>query len=508
MQPLKMMMPKSNSYLVAKKSPKRWFFRVAGVLAAAIIVYSTHTPAAYAQQSNAPAADSMKAGIMMLRDFYALLANRHPVVKQAATFSEAAKAELRMSRGMLDPKLSSTLGEKELTSSRYYTMWDNTLKAPTWVGVDLKAGFESNTGQYVSSDIRTPSSGLWYAGISVPLGQGLIIDERRNVIKQAQLLPMLAEADQLKMVNKLLLQATKDYWDWYFAWNRLQLLEQGYTLAFNRFKAVQSRALFGDLPVIDTVEALIAVQDRDNQRIQALADYNNAMLKVSNHLWSEDGTPLELTPQVLPAAEGTQISGLPVDSLNNLVMSAQMRHPEIVKLDVKTSQLAIERRYQADKLKPKLNFEYNMLAKEATGFGMAVTDQYYANNYKYGITFSYSLFLRQERGKLALTEIKQQQVAYEKQQMQRDITTEINQVYNNWLALEQQLRLQEQQVRNAELLRDGEQRRFDAGESSFFLVNTRETALINAQIKYYETQAKYAKTKAEMYWAAGRLLAA
>lgn len=503
-----MMMAKNNS-LPAKKAPhKRWLLRLTGLLAAAMLVYSTYTPAAYAQTETAPAADSVKAGVMMLRDFYALLVNRHPVIKQAATFSEAAKAELRMSRGMLDPKLTSTLGEKELASSRYYTMWDNTLKVPTWVGVDLKAGFESNTGQYVSSDIRTPSSGLWYAGISVPLGQGLIIDERRNVIKQAQLLPALAEADQLKMVNKLLLEATKDYWDWFFAWNRLQLLEQGYTLAETRFKAVQQRALFGDLPVIDTVEALIAVQDRDNQRIQALADYNNAMLKVSNHLWSDNGTPLELTPEVLPAAEGTQISGLPVDSLNNLVANAQMRHPEIVKLDVKTSQLAIERRYQADKLKPKLNFEYNMLAKEATGFGMAVTDQYYANNYKYGVTFSYSLFLRQERGKLALTEIKQQQVAFEKQQMQRDITTEINQVYNNWLALEQQLRILDQQVKNAELLRNGEQQRFDAGESSFFLVNTRESALISAQIKYYETLAKYAKTKAEMYWAAGRLLTA
>ncbi|MCU0432328.1 MAG: TolC family protein [Bacteroidia bacterium] len=484
------------------------FRRLTSLLAAAVMVYSTYTPAVYAGNEQVPVADSVKAGVMMLRDFYTLMIDRHPVVKQAATFSEAAKAELRMSRGLLDPKLSTTVGEKQLTSSRYYTMWDNTLKVPTWVGIDLKAGFEANTGQFVSSDIRTPSSGLWYAGISVPLGQGLIIDERRNVIKQAQLLPTLAEADQLKMVNKLLLQATKDYWDWYFAWNRLQMLEEGYTLAYNRFQAVKSRALFGDLPTIDTVEALIVVQDRDNQRIQARADYNNAMLKVSNHLWGENGTPLELTAGVLPAADGTQISSLPVDSLNNLLIAAQLNHPEVVKLDVKGGQLAIERRYQADKLKPKLNFEYNMLAKEATDFGMAVTDRYYANNYKYGITFSYSLFLRQERGKLALTEIKQQQVAFEKQQMQRDIGTEINQVYNNWVALELQLRLQEQQVQNTELLRDGEQRRFDAGESSFFLVNTRETALISAQIKFYEMQAKYAKTKAELYWAAGRLIAA
>lgn len=445
--------------------------------------------------------------VMQLSDFYQLILTQHPIARQAATFSEAAKAELRLSRGLLDPKLTSTYNEKELTANNYYRLWDNTLKVPTWVGVDLKAGFENNTGQNAPSELVTPSAGLWYAGISVPLGQGLIIDERRNVIQQAKLLPQLAEAERIKLINKLLLQATKDYWDWFYDWHRWQLLEQGYTLADTRFQAVCSRALLGDLPAIDTVEALIAVQDRDNQRLQAYADYRNALLRASNYLWRDDTTPLELTDSVIPSPIGTEILGLPVDTLNNLVVNARVNHPDIVKLQVKQDQLDIERRYQADKLKPKLNFEYNLLTKEANDFGDALSNQYYVNNYKLGLTFSYSLLLRQERGKLQLVKIKQQQTALEQQQRQRDIGTEINTVYNNWLAFEAQLKVQQFQVQNSEALRDGEQQRFDAGESSFFLVNTRENSLINAQIKYYELQAKYAKTKAELYWTAGRLLA-
>lgn len=487
-------------------SSPRLFLRILAAVVVLLLVILPKLPEAAAQLPEVkPAVDTPR--VMPVRDFYALILNQHPVARQAALFSQEAKAELRIARGMLDPKLTSTVGEKQLDRSRYYTEWDNTLKVPTWIGVDLKAGFENNTGQFVSSDIRTPSAGLWYAGISVPLGQGLIIDERRNVIRQAQLLPALAEADRVKLVNKLLLQATKDYWDWYFTWQRWQLLEQGYTLADNRFFAVRERALLGDLPVIDTVEALVALQDRDGQRRQARADYLNAMLRVSNYLWRDDNTPLELTELVLPTPDGTNEQPIGLDSLSNLVVVARQNHPEVVKLQVKRDQLSFERRYQADKLKPKLNVEYNLLAKEATGFGMATTNQYYANNYKLGLSFSYSLFLRQERGKLQLTEIKQQQVALEQQQLVREVGNEVNAVYNDWVALELQLRIQRAQVRNAELLRDGEQRRFDAGESSFFLVNTRETTLISAEIKLRELQAKYAKTQAELYWSAGQLIA-
>ena len=49
----------------------------------------------------------------------------------------------------------------------------------------------------------------------------------------------------------------------------------------------------------------------------------------------------------------------------------------------------------------------------------------------------------------------------------------------------------------------GEQVRFDNGESSVFLLNAREAGLVTARVKLAELQAKYAQTQATLRWAAG-----
>ena len=55
----------------------------------------------------------------------------------------------------------------------------------------------------------------------------------------------------------------------------------------------------------------------------------------------------------------------------------------------------------------------------------------------------------------------------------------------------------------AERLRNGEQIRFENGESSVFLLNSREASLVSARVKLAELQAKYAQTQATLRWAAG-----
>ena len=52
-------------------------------------------------------------------------------------------------------------------------------------------------------------------------------------------------------------------------------------------------------------------------------------------------------------------------------------------------------------------------------------------------------------------------------------------------------------------LRNGKQIRFENGESSVFLLNSREATPGTARVKLAELQAKYAQTQATLRWAAG-----
>lgn len=445
--------------------------------------------------------------VMTIDDYYRIILTHHPVVRQSETFSADAKAQIRMTKGMLDPAVSVDYQGKTLVGAEYYQLWDNTLKIPTWFGTDFKVGFEQNTGPAVNGENATPNDGLWYAGVSIPLGQGLFIDERRNAILQARMLPELAEAEKITTINRILLKATNDYWDWYYAWKRFTLFDTAYVLASNRFEAVKARALMGEIPWIDTVEARIAVLDRSLLREQAHTDYLNSMLSASVHLWAENETPLELTEWVIPYLSSTQtkpFTGLQIDSI---VAQATMNHPDLIRIGTQQQQLAIERRYQRDKLKPRIYLQYNLLAKQPGDFGSPISGGYYRNNYKLGFQFSYPLLLRKERGKLQRVEIKQMQIAAERIQKEREVTINIQTSHNNWITLQSQVQTQTSQVAYSRTLRDAEQTRFFTGESSFFLVNTREMALINSQIRLYELQARLKKTQASLFWASGTLIA-
>ena len=457
------------------------------------------TGRAYAQ-----AQDSVQ--VLTLEQYHSIILANHPVASQARLLTEQARQELRIARGAFDPEISSKLQRKEFNSKEYYNIWDNTLRVPLWFGPALKAGFEKNQGQFLNPEKNTPTDGLSYAGITVPLGQGLFIDERRATLKQAKLMQGIAEAERVKLINKLLLEATKDYWDWLFQYRTVQLYREALDLADFRLQAVQIRAQEGDLAAIDTVEALMVVQDRQVQLQQALLNYNNNRLKVAVHLWAENAVPLELEENTVPTLLGSEIAALPPDSLEQLLQFARRNHPELVKLDLKGAQLEIEQRFAADKLKPKINVDYNVLQGDFYLNSEALDQQYLGNNYKLGVSFNFPLFLRQERGKLQLTKAKQQANALELVQSAREIEAGIVAAYNDWQALEAQILLQERAVANALTLRNGEITRFENGESSLFLINSREMKYLEAQVKLYELRAKYAKAKTFLYWAAGDMV--
>lgn len=444
---------------------------------------------------------------LSLREVYRLVLDHHPVAKQAALLPDAARAELRMARGMFDPVLKSGFDEKNFEGKEYWKSWENSLVVPVWFGTDIKAGFDNSRGPYLDSERVTPGQGLSFLGVSVPLGQGLLIDERRATVRQAQLLGTLAAAEQVKVINKLLLQVNKDYLDWTYAFTRLQWHEESLRLAEVRFDAIRMRVLFGDQPAIDSLEALIEVQNRENIRNQSLLDFTNARLIMSNHLWSPEGAPLEMTAEVVPTFEGTVIDTLDAVSLNAMLDSANSNHPELVKLRTKLQGLEIEKRWAAEKLRPKLNLDYNFLAPRADGLLENGLQPIYQENYKMGLSFRMPLFLREERGKLNLMKIKMNQTEQEQLQTNREITNQVRAAYNELNNLGLQLRIQQQQLENAEKLLAGELYKFENGESFLFLVNSRENAVINSRIKLAELKAKYGKSRAFLSWSAGRLIA-
>jgi outer membrane protein TolC len=275
-------------------------------------------------------------------------------------------------------------------------------------------------------------------------------------------------------------------------------------LALIRYEAIRDRVLFGDLPAIDSLEALMEVENRTLLRNQALIDYKGSQLTISNFMWTDDLQPLQVTDSLLPAISLNSIELFTIDELDSLLKLADAFHPELLSTNLKLEQLDFERRWAAEKLKPKLNLEYNFLSDTDPsayyGYDFSQTE-----DYKFGVNFSMPLFLRAERGKLNLTKLKIDQMQYRYISLQRDITNDLRQAWNEVNIFYDQVSVQNRQLVLAEKMVIGETDRFNAGESSLFLVNTREANLINNRVRLAEVESKYHKSKAFLYWSAGNL---
>ncbi|MFN6946213.1 MAG: TolC family protein [Cytophagaceae bacterium] len=442
---------------------------------------------------------------LSFEEFFELIVHRHPVARQAALLPERARSEIRVARGTLDPTINSRYSQKALDGKHYYHLLDNTLRIPTWFGVDFHVGYERNVGTYVNQQLETPHTGLAYGGVAIPLGQGLLIDHRRATIRQARLLPDLAEAEQINMINRILLQAARDYWNWAYYYNRLIFHRQGYELASFRAEAVKQRVIFGDLAAIDSVEANIEAQNRNQMMRESDVLFRNSSLILSNYLWNDDEVPLELADNVVPDMRGSEIINITEDSLQELKNEALRVHPQLRMLDVRLQQLDIERRLRVDRLKPNLTFQYHLLQRPLSLPADDFNANFFTNNYRYGLHFNFPIFLRQERGNLQLTDLRIRETALNLQQSNREIINNIRVAHNDLLVYEELIEVQEEMVNNMRRLRDGEQRRFEAGESSVFLINTREINLINSQVRLQELISRYAIARSTLQWAAGRV---
>lgn len=436
-------------------------------------------------------------------EYYSLVLNNHPIVKQAELLTSSAEQEVRLARGAFDPKLEGSWDFKEFKDSDYYNKLDVSLKIPTWFPVNPVVGVQRNLGEYLDPENYIAEGTDYqqvYAGISVPLGQGLFIDKRRATLQKAKLLQSMAEADQVKEINKILLTATKDYWEWYFAYNNYVLLQRSIALAQDIFDRTKMAHDYGEASPIDTVQAKINLLNRITAMQQARLESIKAGLNLSNHLWTSEGAPLELDENAIP--EQPLVNTLDSELLAQLLNLALENHPELRKLNLKNESLIVERRLARENIKPKLNLNYYLLDQPFDYRGTS-NDLILDENYKVGVEFALPILLRTERANLKQTNIRIEQNNYQLDFAERQVINDINGQFNAATTTASILQQQEQMVANYELLLGAERLNLENGESDLFKLNVQMDKLIESQSKLLKLKSTYQKDVATLYWAAG-----
>ena len=432
-------------------------------------------------------------------EFLSIIKTYHPVVKQAALQVDRASAEVQAARGAFDPSLDVGLDRKTFDDKLYYSYFNPQLTIPTWYGIDIKAGLEEVVGERVTSEATLGKTS--YLGVKVPVNN-LLFDGRRAVLRQAQSLKQMSEAERMLIINDLVYGALSAYWNWVREYLSYNVISDAVRVNEERLKYVRIEYELGTRPAIDTTEVLAQLQNFYLQQNDAWLSFQNAGLELSNYLWVQDGIHMNWNNNIVPSqTELYEYNTIP--GLEELIAVAG-NHPKLKSLFFKTGVLEIERKFKAQYLLPKLNLNANLLNKGYTtpnNFSVAFLE----NNYKLGVDLSVPLLFREARGNYRSAGIKLQEIALEQDQAALQIENKVKGYYNEVLQLSQQIMIYEQALGNYQKLFLGEKIRFETGESTLFLLNSRENKVLEATQKVYELRTKWHKSYAALMWAAGRL---
>lgn len=417
--------------------------------------------------------------VLKYDDFIERVKEHHPMAFRSQLIGEGGEANLLRSRGGFDPYLSGSIDQKYFSDKQYYSYMNGGLKVPTWFGLSAEAGYDRNQGDFVNAYDRIPDAGLWYAGLRLELGNGLIIDQRRAELKKAKIYVEASKIEQKQMLNDLLLNATEAYWKWVAAYNKNQVYEQAMRNAEFRFEGVKRSAELGDRPDIDTVESWIQWQNRVIGFQETSLKYMNAREYLEMFLWDNGYVPLEINGSI-PPKQGELDYMWPTEEDRQALDSASWNHPMLDLGQFKIDQATIDLRYKKEQLKPKLTVKYNAISEPLGGNPFT---QYNVNNYKWGGSVAYPILTRKERGDVRLSKIKLQDQELGLISKSVEIDYKVKAAYNTWTTSNLQRESFENVVQNYQRLYDAELKLFNIGESSVFMVNSREKALIDSQLK-------------------------
>ena len=416
----------------------------------------------------------------------------HPYAFQANIIRSMGASTLLQSRGAFDPKLQGDIGQKYFEGKQYYSHIDGSLKIPTWFGISAEAGYTLNDGVFLNPENRVPSAGLWFAGLRLDLGNGLIMNQRRAEFEKAKLFQANSELERTVFLNQLRRDASIVYWKWQQSYQKMIVYRQAYENAALRYEGIRESAIFGDRPYIDTVEASLIVQSRNLSMIRAKTAYENATLKLEIYLWSDGFIPLELNNSIPDESSEPRNLILPIE-LDSLIAN----HPYAQMWQLEQQQKEIDLQLKREQWKPQLTLKYNAINEPINNNPLA---SYSPSNYTWGATFAYPLLSRKARGGVQLAKLKLQDQQLKIKTYGAELKYTINAALNNYQLANEQLIIGRELVDNNQVMYDSEISLFEMGESSIFMINTRESNWLKAKIQFIEISGNYRMLFSELYF--------
>lgn len=434
--------------------------------------------------------------VYTFEEYYNQVVNSNPLVLEAKYEITAAEAELFGARGLFDPLLSGGFNLKTQDAKDKLNDVDLSLEIPfaSMFGPKVKAQMRRAVAQSTNPADRTSTPFDASIGVSLPLGQGIFTDEKRNKLFQAEIKPEIGQAKFQEKRNKILVEALSLYWKWAESYQQVRIAENLVTIAQERAQQLRDRATAGDIAAMDSLEANLEVVFRNGKLLEKQQAFEQASVNMQVFVWdnNQQQTPLPGIPEPFQS-----VVKLTEQEIQSARTDAKLLRPEVKLLQLERNIANLDLNLANEFLRPNINANLDLMMYGLGGIG--------PGNLKFGLTMSQPILFRQARSQEELANIGIKRIDLQAIQMDATVTADVNYYATAVNRTFEQIQLLITEVSLASQLLNFERERLVAGETSLFLVNQRERFLATSQEKLAKEQSNYFKALIYLRWARGTI---
>jgi outer membrane protein TolC len=434
-------------------------------------------------------------------DFVKNILLYNPIAQNANNITRIAKFQYNAMRGNYDPQLNGNHENKIFNGSNYYSYLNAEIKQPIFTSQSLKLGYDYGIGSNINPEIKTSQFGLPYIGMEASLIQGLLFDKRRADVLKAKYYISYANSERDIELNSLLFESSLAYFDWLFSIKQRDINTYFLNIAQQRYIGIEQLVNIGERPAVDTIEASLFIQSRMLEIQQSDVDVQKTTNQIATFNWI-DATPRDLNIQLFSEDSLETYYELAKSKMSQYLYADTLNNPIIRKYTYFQDILDVEKRLKKEMIKPKFNVNYNLLSTNTSQFNPLFS----TNNYKWGFNVSFPLFLRNSINEYRVANVVSYSNKLDLLNKNNELKFKLDALYKTMSILSEQIINAEKTVIYSQQLVDVEKQKFSIGESSLFLINTREGKWLESTLKLADYKLKFIKTMLQVIYLKGTMM--
>jgi len=413
---------------------------------------------------------------IQLYDVVNQVLNFHPSIKEAKLNRPIADANLMASRGSFDPSVAFVQGFNISTKDNNYDNQAIDINLPLYTGGNIKLGNRNYNGSYY------PDQGSHFLEAEIPLLKNLITDYRRTALNKAKLNVGMSEAYRDQLINDVMYAVILSYAEWYLAYESANRVKTVAELAKTRQLGLRQLLISGAGNAVDTMETFVQWQQYEAKRKLYEWKTEKQRLMLSMYLWDENGNAVEPAIQSMPSKLGMDwIDSLVHEAHSYLFLrdSSQIIQPSIQMSRIKLQSSQLDFKLAKNQMLPNLDVKYRYYQPSTVN---NPNPNLLNQTYGIGMSFQTGIFLRQQRGQYNMMKYGIAQQELNLQNKLRSYQVKSDALYKEYAVISDQSSQWNQVAENQWKLYGMEKQRLDAGDVNFFILNTREIRLLDAQL--------------------------